>query len=238
MRAAVLRFSSCLLALGLSLGASVAHAQAVDDAGGVDYPAPEPTQRGGVMIGLGLGYGYGHVEGYRNKLTEIGNPEFRQNVGGLGSNTSIWIGGALRDWVTFGVGVTSSGATKGDIIGGVGSVGVRLEGFPLFALGGLGHDLGFVGEFGAGGGAVISQENKRDPLADGGSMSFLGFGAFWEVLKVWHWVIGPSIHYTHAFSSSLRGNIVTVGLRTALYWTRPRTPKVADAGSGAYTLEF
>jgi hypothetical protein len=212
-----------LTVAGLLFAAAPAAAQAVDSAGAEDYAAPATEERGGFMIGLGYGFGYGQIGGYPNKLTEIGQSEFRQDVGGLGVTSTIWLGGALRDWLTFGVGLFST-AAPGDKIGSVGGIGARVEGFPLYALGGIGHDLAIYGEFGAGGGGIVHKDDQKRLLADGGSMSLVSFGAFWEALKFWRIVLGPSVQYTHAFSESLNGNAVTVGIRTAFYWTRPRGP--------------
>jgi hypothetical protein len=179
-------------------------------------------------------YGYGDVVGYPNKLTEIGDPAFRQHVSGFGSATSLWLGGALRDWVTFGVGLTTGAVLKGDLTGAGAGLGVRLEGYPLFALGGAWHNIGVSGEFGIGGGAVINAKDKKNALADGGSMSSLSFGTFWEVLKFWHSASGPVVQYKYSFSDSMSAHVVSVGLRTALYWTRPSAPPAPKAPAAAY----
>lgn len=214
----------CLVVAASAFGClcpSVAWAQIADVAGGEDYEPPAPQERDGAMIGLGFGYGYAGFAGYPNKLTQIGDAAYRAETGGVGSTSSIWLGIALRDWVTFGIGVASSGGLPGDKISGVGSIGVRVEGYPFFSLGGFGHDLGLVGEFGVAGGSILAKDDKKHPLADGGSMGFVGLGVFWEAFKIWHLALGPAVQYSHGFSESMHSNAVTLGLRTALYWTRP-----------------
>ncbi len=177
--------------------------------------APEPERRGDFMIGLSSAYGVGFYSGYQNKLQEIGRPEFRTDINGDFANTgSIWIGGALRDWISFGLGVTG-GSSFGDTRANGGAFTIRVESFPLYSFGGFYRDLGLTTEFGAGGMTLVDQDDET--LADGGNMSFVTFAAFWEAATWWKLNVGPVLSYTHMSSESLTANTVGLGLRTTFY---------------------
>jgi hypothetical protein len=203
-----------------------AFAQAVDSAGGETFSAPAATERDGFMIGLGFGYGYGSVAGYPNQVTQIDVPEYRSSVSGLSSTFSLWLGAALRDWVTFGVGIGTASALADGGTGSALTLGIRLEGYPLFALSGPGgfyRNLGLGLELGAGTGVIIRNKQPRDPLAVGGAMASLGLSVFWEPLKFWHIALGPALGYRYAWSDTLYSSSLTVGLRTAFYWDLPKS---------------
>lgn len=198
--------------------ASPSYAQ-VFDSSGASYQPPEPERRYGFSFGLGFGAGFGSSLGYPNKLGEIDNPEFEQNVSGLAFTNALWLGGTLRDWFTFGIGLSSRGAQEGDSIARNGAFVVHMEGFPLWALGGEWKDIGVYGEAGAGGATITTLEGKI--LADGGSMSVAGLGVFYEPWQFWHFSMGPALQYHYEFSQSLSSHMVSLGLRTAFYGVQP-----------------
>jgi hypothetical protein len=180
---------------------------------------PPAERRSGFSVGLGAGLGVGSFTGYPNEVAKIDNPEYRSSTGlAPASGYSIWLGGALRDWLTVGVGLFTSGGGKDDTVGGGGAFGMHIESFPLYALGGTLRDLGLVTEFGAGGGAL---QEDGDETANGGNMSFIGLGAFWEPLRFWHMSHGPIIMYKTMFSDTMNGNAAFAGWRVAFYWTQP-----------------
>jgi hypothetical protein len=191
----------------------------VFDSGGADYEPPEPERRYGFAFGLSYGAGYGSALGYPNKLGEIDNPEFEQSVGGFAVASQIWVGGTLRDWFTFGLGLSSRVAQEGEIQAQNGAFVVHMEGFPLWSLGGEWRDLGLMMETGAGGAIIADQD--QEVLADGGAMSVLGFGAFYEPWQLWHFSFGPGVAYHYEFSQSLSSHVVTAGFRTAFYGVQP-----------------
>lgn len=201
------------------VGVSAPAVAQVFDSSGASYEPPEPERRYGFAAGVGLGFGYGSSLGYPNKLGEIDNPRFEQSVSGLASTSSLWLGGALRDWFTFGLGLSSRGATEGDLIAGNGAFVVHMEGFPLWAVGGEWRDLGLFLETGVGGASIATKDGEV--VADGGAMSVLGVGAFYEPWQLWHFSIGPALQYHHEFSQSLSSDVVSVGLRTAFYGVQP-----------------
>lgn len=200
-----------------ALFASSASAQ--EGAQEADYNPPT-ERRGGFAAGVGVGVGLGNYSGYPNEAGDINNPESYSTTGAAFSNaSSIWIGGALRDWFTFGVGLFQNGGQSGDLSGGGFTIGMHLEGFPLYALGGVYRDLGVAAEFGAGGGAI--QDSEGDETASGGSMSTVGAGAFFEPWQFWQISTGPELMYTHQFSRSLKMHAVVIGWRAVLYSGQP-----------------
>jgi hypothetical protein len=197
---------------------SVARAQ-VFDSGAADYEPPEPERRYGFAFGLGYGAGYGSALGYPNKLGEIDNPEFEQSVGGVAFANSIWLGGTLRDWFTFGLGLSSRVAQQGDLMAQNGAFVLHMEGFPLWSLGGQWRDVGIYGETGVGGAVIVDKD--QNIVADGGSMSVLGLGAFYEPWQLWHFSFGPGVAYHHEYSQSLSSHVVSLGIRSVFYGVQP-----------------
>jgi hypothetical protein len=185
-----------------------------------DYEPPEPVRRSGFTFGLDYGLGYANISGYPNKLTQIGDSAYEQTVSAPASSGALWLGGALRDWLTFSVGYGIRGGGTADMAGGAGAILFRLEGYPLFFKGGRFRDLAVMGEFGAGSGAIVrSSDNKV--VAEAGSMSSVAFGAFYEPWQFWNFSAGPVLRYGHDFSESWSSHSVTLGLRMAFYSTQP-----------------
>lgn len=209
---------SWMIAGAALLSAHSARAQVFDSSSG-DYAPPEPERRYGFAFGLGLGGGYGNSLGYPNKLGQIDNPEFEQNVSGFATSNVIWFGGTLRDWFTFGIGLSGRGAQEGDYVAQNGAFVLHLEGFPLYALGGGYRDLGLVVETGAGSALITDVEGEV--VADGGAVSVIGVGAFYEPWQFWHFSAGPALMYTHEFSQPLNSHVVTLGMRLAFYGVQP-----------------
>lgn len=165
----------------------------------------------GVSAGLAAGSGYG----YPNEVAAIDNPAFVSDTGvALGSALELWLGGALRDWFTFGVGVTSFGVEgNGRLLAGGGFI-FRIETFPFFAEGGELQDVGAFASFGLGGAKI---EEDGEETADGGAVSIVSFGAFWEPWHFGSFAAGPVASYTHMFSQSLTYYAATGGIRLAFY---------------------
>lgn len=184
-----------------------------------DYKAPPTERRGGFVLGVSAGGGFGTVRGYPNQVGEIGDSAFLQSVDAFSVGNSIWIGGGLRDWLTVALTLDGNAARERERAAASQSIGIRVEGFPLYSLGGEWKDLGIVGLFGAGGALVV--DNDEETLADGGIMSAVGFGAFYEPWQFWQFSAGPQIGYTHQFSESLKSYTVTAGLRMVFYGAQP-----------------
>ncbi len=190
-------------------------AQAQEAVQAEDYSAPT-ERRGGFMVGLAPAYGLGQVSGYPNEADKVNRKEFQANTefGRAGYN-SIWLGGALRDWFTFGLGASFGGVKGNHLSADSASFAVRVEAFPLYSRGGNWRDLGLESEFGAG---FMKVENDAgDTVADGGSLSLVGLGAFYEPWRFWQFRIGPSLQYSQMFSQTLTAHFVSLGLRTSFY---------------------
>lgn len=223
-RSSVVPLGVLVTAFLLGAAPRVAHAQALDGGDGESYDAPPAERRNGVMVSLQTDFGYVSVEGYPNKLGEIGDPVYRSHVGGVGNSVSLVLGGALRDWLTTGLVVRLGGVSaENNILAGASAIGVQLQGFPLWSLGGVGRDLGLTGEVGVGLGSIVDATDKDDPtiLADGGAMSHLSLGVSYEVWKFWLFSAGPVVNYTHQFSQSMTSHLVTGGIKLAFYSAQP-----------------
>ncbi len=183
-----------------------------------NYAAPL-ERRGGFTMGLSYGFGVGNYEGYPNEVEKMNNPEYRVATGTtLASGFSIWLGGALRDWLTFGAGFFAAGGGSEDAVGGGNGFGVHIEAFPLYPMGGLWRDLALATEFGAGTGMLDNKAGGDD--AEGGSMSLISAGLIFEPWQFWHMSHGPSLMVRHQFSDSMTGSTVLLGWRMAFYWTQ------------------
>jgi hypothetical protein len=211
-----------VLALALSLVAPAASAadslpaEADDPEGGWDGGyGVGATRRADFTIGAALGLLLGSAHGYPNRADAIGNPARVADTGvGLGSSFDVWLGGALRDWFTFGLGVTGFGFEgAGKRLSGGGFV-FRLETFPFFRAAPELADVGAFGSFGLGSGTI---EQDGDEVAEGGAVSIIALGAFWETWRIGGFVAGPSLEYTHVFSQSLRAYGASAGFRIAFY---------------------
>ncbi len=202
-----------------------ARAQALDGGDGEDYATPKAERRNGFMAPLQTEYGYMSVEGYHKKLGETGLPEYRSHIGGVGGTFALVLGGVLRDWLTAGLVLRTSGVTGNDntVVGGISGVGLQLQGFPLWSRGGAWRDVGLVGEFGVGLGGILDNTDSDDPdvLADGGGMSHVGVGLSYEVFKFWLFSAGPVVNYSHQFSQSMSSHIATAGIKLTFYSAQP-----------------
>ena len=210
------------IGLGTLLFCNGIAAQAADD-DNEDYLAPPVARRGGFTIGAGVGLNAGALTGFPNDLAKIDEPEFEQDFGGLGVASQIWVGGMLRDWLGFAVGVsnrtlrTSDG--EGGRTGAVTAIVLHLDAYPLWGLGGTYRDLGVNAQVGAGFGGVVRSEDSDDSLADGGFLSSVSLGVFHETWRFYKFTVGPQLSYQLAFSESLTSQFLSIGLRTSFYST-------------------
>jgi hypothetical protein len=180
------------------------------------YQLGKAERRSDFTFGLLWGPAIGSSSGYLNELEKIGVPEFQAQTGaGFGFSSGLWLGGALRDWLTFGVGIRSTTFDGGGRRSEGAAFVLHIETYPLFAEGGIFRDLALVGEVGLGG-RVIKEGSKT--VAEGGSMSEFSLGAHWEAFRYWtHFAGGPALIVTHEFSESLRTTYGVLAFRTAFY---------------------
>lgn len=171
-------------------------------------------RRSGFVASIGLGFGAGAALGYPNEVSKIDRPEFESSTGtSFASASSIWIGGALRDWFTFGLGLASLGMKSGDLEGAASAFIVHVEAFPLYSLSGRLRDLSFYTDFGAGG--LLIEGGPED--ADGGFISYLGAGSSFELFRLGHFAFGPTLGGMYAYSQSAEAGGVFAGIRGTFY---------------------
>jgi hypothetical protein len=201
--------------LALAVSASPARADVGDSES--NY-TPEPsTRRSDFTMGLHVGGAIGNVDGYPNEAAKLDVPEFEQSTGaGLGGGAALWVGLTPRDYFTFGLGLNRL-ELDGNGVKSIGTeFGVHIEVYPAFYQGGALEDLGVFLEAGAGPRTVV--DSAGETVADGGFMSFVGMGAFWEPLRLGsHFNFGPFVEYTRQFSWTLTSNIVVIGARTTFF---------------------
>ncbi|MFO0564135.1 MAG: hypothetical protein U0263_00655 [Polyangiaceae bacterium] len=172
-------------------------------------------RRSDFTAGLSVGVFAASAYGYPNEASKIDNDRYVADTGvGIGQAQTLWLGGALRDWFTFAVGYWAAGYSANDLDTAAFGVIFRVETFPLWSVGGTWRDLGVYTNFGIGGTTLKAGDEKR---ADGGALSIVGLGGFWEPVRFGIFSFGPNIEYTHLFSRTLKLNATTLGARLVLY---------------------
>ncbi len=202
-----------------------AFAQPVDNEawdGGFDQKA---ERRSDIVLGASGGLLLGTASGFPNEIDKIDEPRFESRTGlGVGTGFSFWLGGALKDWFTFGFGLTLLGTSgsDGDMSGQ--AFIVKVEAFPLYEMGGALRDLAFFADFGAGGMGI---EGKPDDSADGGFTSVAGLGSAYELFRVGHFAFAPTAQYLYIHSQTVSAHSTIFGLRALFYGGPSGRPKVA-----------
>lgn len=176
------------------------------------------THRSGFVVGLSLGTGVVAFSGYPNDSRKIGLASHYTETGAsIGSTFSLWFGGALSDWFTFGLGFTGGSMPfLSDQKASVGGLIFHVEAYPLFPRGGHWRDLGFMFNGGTGAANVTPKDSDKK-LIDSGSASLLGAGPFYEGFKLWKTKGGPFVEASYMWSDSVRRPGLFFGWRTALY---------------------
>jgi len=179
--------------------------------GGYDTHA---ERRSGFVASVGLGFGVGAAQGYPNEVSKIDDPQYESSTGsGFSSMNSIWIGGALRDWFTFGLGIAGMGLKVDELEAVASGFIFHVEAFPLYSLGGKLRDLAFYTDFGAGGLTIEGGPEK----ADGGFISYIGAGSSFELFRFGHFALGPTLGGIYAYSQSAQAGGVFAGFRGSFY---------------------
>jgi len=171
----------------------------------------------GVIGGPTLGWATGHP----SDKTKRDNSEYERSTGAsVGYRVTPFLGGALTDWFTFGLGVSFGSMTASEYNSSVVTFIAHIEVFPLYGHGGTYRDLGLALDFGTGV-STIHDKNTDEEVANSGALSSLGAGVFWEPLRFWHFATGPMIAYQRNFSRWYSRNDVAVGLRLMFYSDMP-----------------
>jgi hypothetical protein len=170
-------------------------------------------RRADFIIGLSPSLVLMSAKGYPNEIVKIGDPAYEATSGLVfGGGFEAWIGGALTDWFSFGVGGAYLQAGGGDSRATGGAFLVRIEAFPLYTFG-L-KDFAVFANFGAGGLSLDGQEHKH---AAAGFASVGGGGIAYELARVGHFAFAPTAEYQLIASQSLSSNQFLVGARVVYY---------------------
>jgi len=226
---ALVRFALCALGLCLAAPARAAAPGGQDTPSQLIYQPPKSQRRDGFTIGASFGAGMAAYSGYPNVAGQIDNPDYLTTSGPLfGYSVTLWGGGALRDWLTVGLGASVTAAGAGDTQGGITSAILHLEVFPFFPWGGPYRDLGFAFDGGVGGGALLQTSFAPDAV-DSGATSHVGLTAFYEPVQFGPFSVGPTLTYAHDFSWTMKVHQVTLGLRWVGYLVQPKGGQAAKA---------
>ncbi|MEP7121433.1 MAG: hypothetical protein ABJE95_11005 [Byssovorax sp.] len=176
------------------------------------------THRSGFVVGLAIGTGVTAFSGYPNDSRKIGLASHYTETGAsIGGTFSLWIGGALSDWFTFGIGFTGGNMPLlSDQKAAAGGLIFHVEAYPLFTRGGHLRDLGIFFNAGTGSASVTPKDSDKK-LIDSGSASVIGGGPFYEGFKLWKTKGGPFVEGSYIWSDSVRRPGVFFGWRTSLY---------------------
>jgi hypothetical protein len=181
---------------------------------------PVPMERrSSFTMGIGIGAALGSAAGFPNDPTKIGLTRYYTDSGlGAGYGGRIWMGVALRDWLTVGLTFGSSGLDAGQEVVFTGMIGFHVETFPVYFLGGAWRDLGVMLDAGVATGIVAPKSDTSVLLVDGGLASAVGGGLFHEGIRVGSKLaMGPYLAYDYRYNASIRSGEFILGWRTAIY---------------------
>jgi hypothetical protein len=180
-------------------------------------PEPKPERRYGFVLGVVSGLSLGNVVGNPTAQAERYDSAHTTDTGvAVGYRVTPYLGGALTDWFTFGLGGSYSQLYASSTRSSLGVFLFRIEAYPLYSKGGIWRDLGVNLDFGAG---ATSIKNKSDgaQLAYSGVASTVGLGVFWETWRLGPIALGPSVGYQHNWSDWYARNDLTLGLKATFY---------------------
>jgi hypothetical protein len=210
-----------LVVFALSQGAA---AEAVPTGGDVAPVTTLPVShhyRSGLVLGFSLGGGVAGASGYPNNSSDIGN-EADYSASGfmLGTTQSIFLMGALSDYVSFGFMFNHGLYRNPSFYANTDGVGFRVEGYPLAGFGPRWQGLAGFAQFGFGTGDLVS---KPPNLPDAsGTQSFGAAGIFYEwsvgiMRSGGHIGIGPSLEYDAVWTQPYEYHGLVASLRIAFY---------------------
>ncbi|HTJ83405.1 MAG TPA: hypothetical protein VL400_16915 [Polyangiaceae bacterium] len=174
-------------------------------------------RRGGFGIGLTLGLGVGAANGFPNDSKKIGRERYYTESGlGFATGSSLWLGGALADWLSFGIGGGFSQIMNGENTSRAPLLVFHTDVYPVYWLGDAWRDAGVMLQAGFGFPTTVDDATD-ETLIDGAGSSYIFVGGFWDGIKAWQLHMGPfgGVHYM--WSDSVRRPLALVGFRMTLF---------------------
>lgn len=178
-----------------------------------------PERRAGLVVGLAPGVAFVGASGYPNNVTLIGNPDYYSESPLLvGSSTTLFVMGALADYLNFGpmvnVSRSETSSWKSTSLG----IGFRVEVFPLVRLFPTLADTAIYAQGGVG--TTELQAKGPFPSADG-TQSYGAVGLHHEFrffrMLGGHLSGGPYVEYDAVFTSPAERHWLATGFRLAFY---------------------
>ena len=208
--------ATLLVTLG---AASPAFAESASDDWSGDF-GKKAQRRSDFVLGVSPGLVLGTASGYPNQIDKLHQPEWQVDSGfAAGFGFDAWLGGALTDWFTFGVGGAYYGAHGSTGTTSGGAFLIRVETFPLFYVGGPFRDLAIFANFGAGS-MVLTPDDREVTKKDKGNAGFAsvgGGGVAYELFRTKHFAFAPSAEYILFASEALHAHQVLMGARVVYY---------------------
>jgi hypothetical protein len=203
-----------LVAIGISCS-PVAHAQ-TQSSSEAQPPDIAAQRRSGFVIGLHAGLGLGQANGNPAAIAQREDPAYTTDTGSaFAYQGAPFIGGALTDWFTIGVGGALSWIGRNGLSSPAYVALFHIEAYPLFTRGGLWRDAGLFADFGAGSTYIYASDGSEK--ASAAVASALGLGTFWEGLRWGHLAAGPYAGYHRNWGEHFSRDNFTLGLRVAVY---------------------
>jgi hypothetical protein len=210
------------LALAALLLAAPSAARADEARAAPEDPTLRPVvaeRRNGIVLGIAPGLALAGASGYPNNQRLVGNPDYYSESPMLvGSSTTIFVMGALTDYVNFGPMVNIASFKSEQWTSRGFGVGFRVEVFPLVRLFPTLQDLALYGQ--AGVGSTELQAKGPYPSADG-TQSFAGIGVHHEFRLFrflgGHFAGGPYVEYDAIFTTTNERHWASLGFRAAWY---------------------
>lgn len=207
---------ACLV-MGQGSRAMAAAPESSADANPASWETAPATRRGGFTAGVLTGLSFGSVVGYPNDFSKIDQAPFRSATSGVGSSFTLYLGGALTDWFTFGFGLSRTSYGSSQLVTGSTAYLFHIEAFPLFSRGGRWRDLALFADVGTGT-ATIQRRSDKAEFSSSGSLSIGGLGAFWEPWRLaGHLAFGPYASWHYEESNPMARHFGELGLRGAFY---------------------
>jgi hypothetical protein len=173
--------------------------------------------RGGFTVGLAAASGLGASNGYPGDSKKIGRERFYTESGlGFAPSSSLWLGGAFADWLTFGVGGGYGAIYNEDTLTTAPTLLFHTDVYPFYPLGGQWRNLGAMAEFGLSFAKTIDVDTE-EVLVDGNGASYIFAGGFWEGIEAWKLKMGPYAGVSYVFSQTIRRPVAALGFRISLY---------------------